>query len=258
VWKQLKRFGLELFYYSAISQTRRAAQDTLGCPAGYLFMEEHSMDKTAFDKIKNFEYGGIKCRKTASWAVWDRENPENTRVIEQNLDRLKGQYVFVGLNFGGDNHHLEEDWKNFHSASAGDKRLRELFTGMEYEGAYMTDIIKNEATNNAGEIMEKIKSGALKRPVEKHIEYFIEEISLFNTENIKMFLFGRDTERVFRDYLMVNEKFLKQLKQKVTSCRGICHFSPRIPHFLLIARAQLELFQQLRTGEENHLLWNEP
>jgi len=98
------------------------------------------MDRKVFNKIKNFTSGGIKLSHIATWALWDEKDIKNLGFIEKNVDKLNGNFVFVALNFGGKKLPVDwKDWQNIH----GVKRVRDLLINTRFEGAYITDLIKN-------------------------------------------------------------------------------------------------------------------
>jgi hypothetical protein len=72
----------------------------------------------------------------------------------------------------------------------------------------------------------------------EHIEWFIEEINLLNTNNIKMYLFGKDVENVF---LKNKPKLYSAIGKKVKLCQRIEHFSPSATNFLSWVPIQLGL-----------------
>jgi hypothetical protein len=212
------------------------------------------MDKKDFDNLKKHEIEvrgkKIKLSMVASWALWDPDNIEDTSIIEQNVPLLNGSIVFVGLNVGNTKF-LTGDWKNFHApAKGGATRLQTLLGNTRYEGAYMTDIIKNEPTPSPVELMEKIKKGKI--DVDTHIKNFIEEISLLHTDDIELFLFGRAVETLFRRYVM-NQPSFAALQKKVKICQQIDHYSPRNKYFLVRAPAQLGL---VPTSIQKNVLWD--
>jgi hypothetical protein len=133
------------------------------------------------------------------------------------------------------------DWKNFHAGtkknpgklSAGDRKLRNVLGGSKYKGAYMTDIIKDVAHGNAKIFIKTLTPEDIKT----NIGYFIEEIELLRSNEIEMFLFGNEVEKIFRGYC----ECLAKIKKKVKICQRIEHFSPSNPRFESIARVQLGL-----------------
>ena len=59
--------------------------------------------KAEIEKIKK-EFG-----KFSSWAIWDSQNEKNTSVIEENLQLLHSNFIFLGLNISKE----IDIWGNF-------------------------------------------------------------------------------------------------------------------------------------------------
>jgi hypothetical protein len=205
------------------------------------------MEKPVFENLKKTKYDDKELCKLASWAVWDKDDIENTKVIEDNIEGLNGKIVFVALNFSRERN-VWEDWQNFHCDGRGDKRLRDLLSGTKYQGAYMTDLIKNNHNANADEAKKEFKHDKEKR--DKDIDFLFKEIELLGAENIEMYLFGGDLEELFEDYVM-KHKDIEKFKQKVIKCQRIHHFSPQVTDFEAVASLQLELDDKIKKLEKN-------
>ncbi len=203
------------------------------------------MEEKTFVELKEHKFSnGLNLKHVASFAIWDKNNPTDSSVIERSIDKLNGRYVFVALNFGGNKNLPEDpeklkslDWKNFHytfdpSPHNGDSRIRDVLEGTRFEGAYMTDIIKNYATEQAPNAIQFISEHP------EHLDWFIEEINLLSADNIEMYLFGGDVENVFKKY---KTKLYSDLKTKVQLCQRIDHFSPATTRFPKWAPVQLGL-----------------
>jgi hypothetical protein len=188
------------------------------------------MTKTAFNELKNIEFKDEKLSKYASWAIWNKKNVCDLKYIERNVRKLKGNIVFVGLNYGKKTEDLK-DWQNFH----GVKRLITLLSGTNFEGAYMTDIIKNHYDGNSDKLMSEINKKVIN--IDEDIKFFFKEIALLNSENIEMYLFGKSVEKIFRKYVIQNKDF----QQKVLICRRIHHYSTQVTNFEDIAPVQLDI-----------------
>jgi len=63
---------------------------------------------------------------------------------------------------------------------------------------------------------------------------------LLGSNDIEMYLFGKNVETLFMKYIMCHENF-KQFKQKVRKCQRIHHYSGRVRNFEDIAPIQLGL-----------------
>jgi len=111
------------------------------------------MNNKSYEEVKQ-KYG-----KYASWAIWDIPLEDYQTVSE----KIKPNIVMVSLNAPG---RIKEDFKNFHHGNGRgpDYKLRYTFEGTEFEGAYMTDIIKFNTE-------------------EANINCFREELNLIGSEN---------------------------------------------------------------------------
>jgi hypothetical protein len=196
------------------------------------------MNRNDFENLKKLKFDGIRLPKFASWAIWDKKikgkNKDIPQVVEENVAKLKGNIVFVALNFGNKTGDWEnwKDWQNFH----GVKKLIDLLSGTRFEGAYMTDIIKNYHKSNSGEVMALIKNDEKKR--NKNIDFFFKEIESLKAKNIEMYLFGGAVEYIFEKYVMRHKDF-GLFRQKVSKCRKIYHYADRFHNFEKKAPVQI-------------------
>jgi hypothetical protein len=194
------------------------------------------MKRADFNKLKNTEFKDEKLSKFASWAIWDKKEKKDKngdydpKFIEKNVADLNGKIVFVGLNFGKK---VETwvDWQNFYNV----ERLINLLSGTRFEGAYMTDIIKNHHDSDSAKLMSDIKEKKIK--IDEDIDFFFEELNLLKAKDIEMYLFGGAVEKLFKKYVIQNEGF----RQKVIKCQRIHHYSRRVQNFEEIAYAQLDI-----------------
>jgi len=194
--------------------------------------------KEIFDKLKKYKYEGVKLSEVASWAIWDPNCTENLEYIEQNIEKFKSNIVFVALNFGK-KMPCWQNWQNFHGYGVGDRRLRELLSIKEFEGAYMTDLIKNFHNTDSPQAVKYFKENKKER--NRDIYFFFEEIELLESKKIEMYLFGGAVEGLFKKYVMdyeKNEKYEK-FKQKIIKCQRIYHFAMRGNNYVEKARVQL-------------------
>jgi hypothetical protein len=201
--------------------------------------KEYLMTRTALNKLKNTKFGRKRLSKLASWAIWDKNDVGDLKYIEKNVGKLNGKIVFVGLNFGKEVE-LWEDWQNFH----GNLRLINLLSGTRYEGAYMTDIIKDYYQPDPKKVMEQVKKDEKMRNA--NIDFFFDEIDLLKSRNIEMYLFGKDVETIFRDYVRYHKGF-DLFQKKVIKCQRIHHYSRQVNYFENIAPVQLDIMPQKKT-----------
>jgi len=144
------------------------------------------MDERLYNEIKE-KYG-----KDASWAIWNDplapyEDPFTLGDYQKVEGKLKPNYVLVGFNPSGNIyddfsnfHNLKDDPRNLHiNAIRNANKLKYAFINTEYEGAYMTDIIKLAAIK---EDIELANSAAVKKYIKEHPEVEVESIRMFKEE----------------------------------------------------------------------------
>ena len=212
------------------------------------------MEKAVFENLKKFEYNCVKLSEAASWAIWDKKDINNLEIIEENTEKLKGGIVFIGLNCSAGVPNWK-NWQNFHCDGFGDRRLRDLLSGTRYEGAYMTDIIKNYNNPDAELAVKIFKSYETKR--NKDLDFLFQEIEQLKTNNIEMYLFGEKAEWLFENFVMKHDNF-KSFKQKVNKCQRIHHYSGQVTDFEKKARVQLDLAEPknpIENGWKYKPLW---
>jgi len=188
------------------------------------------MEKEQFFKIKKTVLNGFTVDRIASWAIWDSTNLRNTKFIEEDkfIQKLNPNIVFVALNFAGidDDHKNDstwDSWQNFHSERRMDKRIYDAFSATKYEGAYMTDIIKFSATNNARTLWNKIKTGQI--DMEFQLKMFIEEINALGSDSIELYLMGNDPFKIYTKYFMDRPEF-KDAGKKIKLYKNTGSASP--------------------------------
>ena len=144
----------------------------------------------------------------ASWACWDSND---INILPDDHTPKKPQYMFVGLNAS-----QAEDgriWGNFHYRHRGGKdgNLRDAIMGTEFEGAYLTDILKypNEP------IAHRVRSHFKKHPDElkQHFDVFYKEITLLEDVDC-MFVFGKDAQHFVEQFMkyMGNDVKMRRIK----------------------------------------------
>ena len=133
-----------------------------------------------YQKLKE-EFG-----RYASWGVWD---PNDVDILPNDLTPKKSRYMFVGLN--ASQAEDERIWGNFHCRHRGgkDANLRDALTGTEYEGAYLTDILKYANQPLAYKVRKYFKK--YPEELQAHFDKFFREIDLLGDVEI-IFVFGKD------------------------------------------------------------------
>lgn len=127
-----------------------------------------------FQEIKNL-YGGV-----ASWAIWGTPkkgtsdtsdlSPFGDSEIGLTLPKLHTRIILVALNISGP---LDRPLSNFHGGSR-DFMLRDAVAGTMFEGAYMTDLIKNYEDKNAASVVKFFRAN--KSEFDQHVKFFLEEL----------------------------------------------------------------------------------
>jgi len=132
--------------------------------------------------------------RVASWAIWNENNPDDTSVIEKNIDILHSEVVLVGLNVS---RNIDNDWANFHDNTHA-RKLRKLFNRSSYQGAYMTDLIKDHVA-----VSSKSLDNLDLAIIDMNIKAFKDEMTLLGANKSTLFiLFGQPAQQLFIDELV--------------------------------------------------------
>ncbi len=141
-------------------------------------------------------------------AIWEENSMKMPDVYSQIVDKLfKPHIIFLGLNPSKSLNKI----RNFHSNSAGDKRLKSVIHGSAGDedvkgrgqlenliGGFMTDL------------MDKVESDSSKVDLKDHsfnqIEYVLQEL---NQEHYHLICFGGKTYEAAKNWLL-NQKSEKQ------------------------------------------------
>ena len=208
------------------------------------------MDKKVFEKLQNhvFDKGNTwdiwedKSQKEpnrlpyfSTWAIWNDSNIKDLSLINlENADCLKPNIVFVALNFS---YKLPKNWaywQNIHNVN----RLYELLHGTRFEGAYITDIVKDYPFSKSEKVQEEIENNKDRR--DRNIRWFFEEMNLLGANSIEIYLFGKIAEDIFKEYVMQHEQF-SEFSKKLRKCQRIDHYGQRNKFFERNAPTQLGL-----------------
>jgi len=167
--------------------------------------------KTIFENIKS-KYG-----KVASWAAWkshDKKDLSSNMEVEdlfnlnknpQILDQLENNIVMVGYNFSIP---LDEPplFHNFHNYNGANlkhmtllnaSKIRYAFTGTQYYGAYMTDIIKDYVESKS----EKVKP----LDIDNDFRIFRNELKTLQADKPTIIAFGGDVYSLLKKHLKPDE-----------------------------------------------------
>ena len=176
-----------------------------------------SMTSEKYEEIKR-KYGHM-----SSWAIYaDKKHNDKEKsgvgdisVFETPdsglLRALNPNVVFVGLNIS---QKIEDVFGNFHSASpsANDYKIRFALRGSQFEGGYMTDIIKDFEQKISGKVMKYL--GGNKAFEQENIEKFEQELKDIGSTKPIIIAFGADCYKILR----------RNLKDKYTIYK-VTHYS---------------------------------
>lgn len=162
-----------------------------------------------YDRISR-KYGDV-----GSWAIWEeaglkpKSNMGHLNVfdLEKNpslLDTLKANVIMVGLNVSR-SLIPTESFRNFHDISprANDFKIRYAFKGTEFYGAYMTDVIKNLAVVDSGDVKKHLTSNP--HLIEQNIAFFREELNDLEAKKPLIMAFGVDAYSILLNHLRSDE-----------------------------------------------------
>lgn len=159
------------------------------------------IDKKVYDKLEE-EYKDV-----ASWAVWTpidvlpTSNTGDMTVFDKPdlLDIIHNDYVLVALN--ASEHAERKDgytgpWRMFHSDDNRrqlDFKLRYAIVDTPFEGAYMTDIIKNHRDKNSDQVLKHCRENP--QTLVDNLEVFREELETLGGKPVIVAI-GGDTYNI--------------------------------------------------------------
>lgn len=163
-------------------------------------IEKSKMDIKKFNMIKD-KYGHM-----SSWAIWGKINPmkpkENMGDIsffedpnKELLKKLNPNIVLVGLNISQG---VPRKFGNFHPnySSGQDYKTRYAVVDTIFEGAYMTDIIKDFSEKVSGKMMKYLKEN--KDFEIENVKSFEEELKDIGSDNPVLIALGNDTYKILK------------------------------------------------------------
>ena len=157
------------------------------------------MNEATFNTIKQ------KYSSVCSFAIWNKQedkpksNMNDTSVIFKNLSKLKTNFILVGLNISKK---LDKPFSNFHCEKGNDYKIRYGIKGTIFEGAYMTDIIKDFEEKLSGKVMKYLRTN--KDFEKKNVKLFEQELLDLQTTNPIIIAFGGDTYKILKRNLKYN------------------------------------------------------
>lgn len=146
-----------------------------------------------------FEALGTRYGQCSSWAVWDADDPKDTRAIAKHLNCLTTSVVMVALNFSRPKKRTHS-WHNFHSGGDHARKLMFAFGDSPYRGAYMTDIIKDVVGPSEVDVWKRMMDGTI--DVQTQIKKFRTETDKVGVRRESLFvLFGKKVSKLFARHL---------------------------------------------------------
>jgi len=156
----------------------------------------------------------MKYGHMSSWAIYaDKTDGEKSAMEDISffddpsiLLRLKPNIVLVGLNISK---RIDRVFGNFHptSSSAQDYKIRHAVKNSVFEGAYMTDIIKDFEQKNSGKLMKYLSAN--KDFEKENIVKFEEELHDIGSTDPIIIAFGSDCYKILQRNLKDKYKIHK-------------------------------------------------
>lgn len=165
--------------------------------------------------MERYEHIKTKYGHMSSWAIYsgkkegekEKTGVGDTSIFETpNLSMLKPNIVLVGLNIS---QKIKTVFGNFHSASpsAQDYKVRHAIKNTMFEGAYMTDIIKDFEQKVSGELMKYLSAN---KDFEKdNLVKFEEELQDIGSTDPIIIAFGSDCYKILQRNLKNKYKIYK-------------------------------------------------
>jgi len=167
-----------------------------------------SITTEKFEEIKT-KYGHM-----SSWALWkdkdeqgkEKSNMGDTSIFETSVDSLNPNVVFVGLNISKK---IIEPFGNFHPnySTAHDYKIRYAVKDTLFQGAYMTDIIKDFEEKISGNVIKYINQN--KEFLKENIKSFEEELEFIGSNEPILIAFGNDCYKILNNHLKDKYKLFK-------------------------------------------------
>jgi hypothetical protein len=165
----------------------------------------------------------------ASWAVWappsgvPKSNMSNMDVLDERrnpalLETLNPSVVMIALNVASRSL-SGQAFRNFHDPSpvANDFKIRFAFTGTQFWGAYMTDVIKDFPETVSGRLLHHLK--AHPEIVPRHVDTLRAELADLPHHNPVILAFGGGVHALLQRHLTPDDYSL---------LIGLTHYSHRI------------------------------
>ena len=150
-------------------------------------------------------------KRVSSWLLWDDDNPKGLNWTKTGFV-INDKYVFVALNASFEAP-KDDDWGGFHSGKSGDMNIYSAFRGTEFEGSYITDLLKYRD----GEIFTKGDSSSViscisddPKMFNENIEILAKELDLF-PDNTMVLAFGDDVYKFLISNPLINVTYKNRI-----------------------------------------------
>lgn len=172
-----------------------------------MVIEEELGEMYSNEKYKELseKYGQV-----ASWAIWDKRNLFDTKIIDKNIDQLNSNFILLGLNFSRDVSEFpnRRNWANFHS-TWHDRKLTYSCNNTKLRGSYITDLFKNVVKSRSTNI-EKVLSY---QKIREDVDFIRQEMNDIEIDqNSKFIVFGVPGSTISKLY---NRYFRQYFRNKV-------------------------------------------
>lgn len=168
-----------------------------------LTMQRYEQIKTKYGHMSSWAiYSGKKDGEKEKSAMDDISFFDDPSI----LPKLKPNIVLVGLNIS---EKIKRVFGNFHptSSSAQDYKIRHAIKDTMFEGAYMTDIIKDFEQKHSGKLMKYLSAN---KDFEKdNIVKFEEELQDIGSTDPIIIAFGSDCYKILQRNLKNKYKVYK-------------------------------------------------
>jgi hypothetical protein len=163
--------------------------------------------------MDRYEQIKIKYGEMSSWAIYsdktitEKSGMDDISFFEDPsiLPKLKPNIVLVGLNIS---EKIKRVFGNFHptSSSAQDYKIRHAIKDTMFEGAYMTDIIKDFEQKHSGKLMKYLSAN--KEFEKDNVVKFEQELQdIGSTNPIIIIAFGSDCYKILQRNLKDKYKY---------------------------------------------------
>ena len=153
--------------------------------------------------IEHLEYIKSKYGHVASFAIWkdkDIKEKSNMDIIlfDDKLDKLNVNIILVGLNISKK---IDRPFGNFHPnySTAHDYKIRYALKDTIFEGAYMTDIIKDFEEKVSGRLINYLSNNP--DFLQENLLSFSNELKDIGSVNPIIIAFGNDCYNILNSNL---------------------------------------------------------